>query len=538
MLAELRVCQLGVIEEVGAVFEPGVTALTGETGAGKTLLVDAIDLLTGGPAQASMVRPGAAEALVEGRFVDGEEEVVLTRVVASAGRSRSYADGRMVPLARLAELGRALVDLHGQHSQQSLLTPAAQRSALDLAGGVSTERLAGVRRRVRELREAQAALGGDERDRARQADLLAYQLAEIDAARLEDPAEDDALSAEEEILSDAAGIAEAAAGAWRAVAGDEGIVDRLGDVVAAVSGRPVLAAVRDRLLAAGAELSDVAAEARRIAETVESDPGRLAAVGERRRVLAELRRKYGGSLAEVISFGEALRAELGELLARDERAAAVAAQLREVEAELASESERVWTARGAVARTFSAEVEAELRSLAMPGARFAVDVGEGAVIWMLGANPGEPMMPLSKVASGGELARAMLAARLVVCRAGGRGGPDTLVFDEVDAGVGGEAALAVGRALAALSPPHQVLVVTHLAQVAAFADHQLAVAKSLEGERTVARVRPVAGEERVAEIARMLSGRPGSDSARRHAAELLAAAAGERGSTRNGSARR
>jgi DNA repair protein RecN (Recombination protein N) len=538
VLSELRVCQLGVIEEAVAVFEPGVTALTGETGAGKTLLVDAIDLLTGGPAQTSMVRPGAPEALVEGRFVDGDEEVVLARVVAAAGRSRAYVDGRMVPLGRLAELGRALVDLHGQHSQQSLLSPAAQRSALDLAGGVSTERLTALRRRARELKEAQAALGGDERERARQADLLSYQLAEIDSARLEDPAEDDALRAEEEMLSDAAGLAEAAAGAWRAITGDEGIVDRLGEVAAAVSGRPALSAAHDRLLGAAAELSDVAAEARRLAETVESDPARLAAVGERRRVLAELRRKYGGSLAEVIAFRETLRSELDELLARDERAAAVAAQLQEVEVELAAESERVWTARSSAARSFSAEVEAELRSLAMPGARFAVDVGEGAVTWMLGANPGEPLLPLSKVASGGELARAMLAARLVVGRAGGRGGPPTLVFDEVDAGVGGEAALAVGRALAALSPPHQVLVVTHLAQVAAFADHQLAVAKALEGERTVARVRPVEGEERVAEIARMLSGRPGSDSARRHAAELLVAAAGERGSTRNGSARR
>jgi DNA repair protein RecN (Recombination protein N) len=538
VLSELRVCQLGVIEEAVAVFEPGVTALTGETGAGKTLLVGAIDLLTGGPAQTSMVRPGAPEALVEGRFVDGDEEVVLARVVAAAGRSRAYVDGRMVPLGRLAELGRALVDLHGQHSQQSLLSPAAQRSALDLAGGVSTERLTALRRRARELKEAQAALGGDERERARQADLLSYQLAEIDSARLEDPAEDDALRAEEEMLSDAAGLAEAAAGAWRAITGDEGIVDRLGEVAAAVSGRPALSAAHDRLLGAAAELSDVAAEARRLAETVESDPARLAAVGERRRVLAELRRKYGGSLAEVIAFRETLRSELDELLARDERAAAVAAQLQEVEVELAAESERVWTARSSAARSFSAEVEAELRSLAMPGARFAVDVGEGAVTWMLGANPGEPLLPLSKVASGGELARAMLAARLVVGRAGGRGGPPTLVFDEVDAGVGGEAALAVGRALAALSPPHQVLVVTHLAQVAAFADHQLAVAKALEGERTVARVRPVEGEERVAEIARMLSGRPGSDSARRHAAELLVAAAGERGSTRNGSARR
>lgn len=542
MLSELRVRQLGVIEDVTIVFDHGVTALTGETGAGKTLVVDAIDLLSGGAAQTTMVRPGAEEAMVEGRFHDGEEELILTRVIPAAGRGRCYLDGRMVPLARLGELGRQLVDLHGQHAQQSLLSPGVQRDALDHAGHIDTSEVAALRKVVRDLRDSLEGLGGDERARARQLDLLSYQLTEIRSAGIEDPAEDEALQAEEELLADAAGLAEAAALSHASLAGEDGAVDRLGEALAATTGRSALDNLGARLLAVADELSDVAGEARRIAETVEADPDRLATIGERRKILTELRRKYGGTLGEVIAYRQRLTEEVDELRSHDQRAAAAAAELERAETDLAAETQRLWRARGQAAGPLSRSVESELRTLAMPLARFEIRVEDESVVWMLGANPGESVLPLSKVASGGELARAMLAARLVLGRAGGdSGGPPTLVFDEVDAGVGGEAAVAVGRALAALSPRHQVLVVTHLPQVAAMADHQLAVTKEVEGERTVASVRPVEGEERVVEIARMLSGRPDSDSARRHAAELLASASSTNGvasSTRGSRQRR
>jgi DNA repair protein RecN (Recombination protein N) len=538
VLGELRVRQLGVIEDVTIVFEPGVTALSGETGAGKTLVVDAIDLLTGGAAQPTMVRPGAQEAVVEGRFHDGEEELVLSRVVPTTGRGRCYLDGRMVPLARLAELGQQLVDLHGQHAQQSLFSASAQRDALDEAGRVDASEVAVLKKTVRELRDSLAGLGGDERSRARQMDLLSYQLTEIESAGIEDPGEDEALQAEEELLADAAGLAQAAALSHDALAGEDGAVDRLGQALAAIAGRSALEKLGDRLVAVADEVSDVAAEARRIAETVEADPDRLASIGERRRILTEMRRKYGRTLGEVIAYREQVAAELEELLSHDQRAAAVAVELEQAEKELAAATERLWQARRQAAGPLSESVQAELRTLAMPLARFEVRVEDDSVVWMLGANPGEPVLPLAKVASGGELARAMLAARLVLGRAGGEGGgPSTLVFDEVDAGVGGEAAVAVGRALAALAPRHQVLVVTHLPQVAAMADHHLVVTKEVHGERTVASVAPVVGEERVVELARMLSGRPESDSARRHAAELLASASSSGGgarSTRNG----
>ena len=576
MLEELRVRNLGVIEDQTVVLGAGMTALTGETGAGKTLLIDAIELLTGGPADPTLVRAGAAEAIIEGRFVtsaavlaeatgtgdagDGagegaaddragegeagegeadEVEVILSRVVPARGRSRCYVDGRMVAAAQLGALGRALVDIHGQHAHQSLLAPATQRHALDRAGSVDTTEVERARREVRELRAAQAGLGGDARERARRLDLLTYQLKEIDDAGLDDPDEDRALQDEEELLADAAGLVEAAGAAWQALAGDDGVVERLGAVVSATAGRKPLDGLHRRLAGLQEELTDVAGEARDLSESVEDDPGRLAAIGERRRVLTELRRKYGGTLAEVIAYREEIRAQVDELESYDARAAAIEADLERAEKELDAALTRLWEARRAAAPAMSAAIEAELRELAMRRARFSVDVGADPareeVTWLLGANPGQPMLPLAKVASGGELARAMLAARLVVGRAQRAGtaagataattGPVTLVFDEVDAGIGGEAATAVGRALGALGRDSQVLVVTHLAQVAAFADHHLAVAKEVvDDTATVARARPVSGGERVVELARMLSGRPDSDSARQHAEELLASA--------------
>ena len=571
MLVELRVTNLGVIEDQAILLGPGLTALTGETGAGKTLIVDAISLLAGAPSDPSLVTPGASEARIEGRFegffddhpegaeargpdgsrsADRPGEIILTRVIPASGRSRGYVDGHMASLAQLAELGRHLVDIHGQHAHQSLFSPVAQRNALDTAAGIDTAGVESWRRRVRELSQALAELGGDPRERARQLDLLSYQLGEIDAARVDDPDEDRRLLEEEELLADAAGLVQAAGAAWEALAGDDGLVERLGSVVSATSGRRTLSELHDRLLAAQEELVDVAAEARRVAESVEDDPGRLAAIGERRRTLTELRRKYGGTLEEVIGYREDLRRRVGELESHDRRAAEVGAELERSRKELTAALERVWEARRAAAPRLAAAVEKHLRTLAMPRARFEVEVGpepaEESVTWMLGANPGQPLLPLAKVASGGELSRAMLATRLVMGpgagrpgpgghgppgeEAGGRGnrGPTTLIFDEIDAGVGGEAAVAVGRALAALGEHHQVLVVTHLAQVAAFASAQLSVAKevvSAEGkERTVAEARPVEGEARVVELARMLSGRPDSESARRHAEELLSAA--------------
>ena len=549
-LLELHVQDLGVIEELSLLLGPGMTALTGETGAGKTLVVTAIDLLLGGRADPVLVRPGAPEARVEGRFcvpVAGPAsgtspaphdavETVLARVVPSEGRSRAYLDGRLATLGALAEVGTTLVDLHGQHAHQSLLSAAAQRAALDAAAGVDLTPLRTARDDVARIDAALARLGGDARSRARELDLLTFQVDEIDAARLDDPDEDAVLEAEETELADAVAHREAGARAAAALADDGAALDGLGAALAALGHRSPFSAAAARLRVLQAELLDVASELRDRAEAIAEDPTRLDAVRARRQALRELRRKYGDTLAEVMAEGERLRARRAELVSHDDQVARLERERDAALARVAAAAAVVGGRRRAAAPALAAAVQARLADLAMPRARLAVHVGADdpgdEVTFLLAANPGSPLLPLAKVASGGELARTMLALRLVLGDAGGApaggGPPPTLVFDEVDAGIGGEAALAVGRSLAALGASHQVLVVTHLAQVAAFADAQVVVRKhDLDGvaRTTVTRVD---GAERVAELSRMLSGMSGSEAARRHAEELLAEAARRR----------
>jgi DNA repair protein RecN (Recombination protein N) len=584
MLSELRVSQLGVIEDLTLVLGPGMTALTGETGAGKTLVVEAIELLLGGRADGVLVRPGAAEALVEGRFVlptgleapgapnegapfagtsdkdapdaAGATEVVLSRAVPVDGRSRAYLDGRMASVGALAELGERLVDLHGQHAHQSLLSGAAQRDALDSYAGTDRRPRETARAALREIDEALARAGRDGAGRSGEMELLRYQLAELSAAQIEGPGEDTELEAEEERLGKAAAHRAAAEAVYEDLSGDEQVLDLVGNAVARIAAHPPLEALHERLKSVAAELADLASEARETAEGLEEDPERLAEVVSRRGLLRELRRKYagpGGSLADVLTLQEDANKRLDELEGLEELSAHLAEERAHALAKLRRAAADLGDARRAASAALGEGVERGLRRLAIPRARFEVRVGgpphgesvnQGAggeaddlrelsgedVTFLLAANPGEPLMPLSKVASGGELARAMLALRLVLVGvssqrgAGTNGavqGPLTLVFDEVDAGIGGEAALAVGRALAELGRRYQVIVVTHLAQVAAFADAQIAVSKIEREGRSIALAAAVSGKERVIELSRMLSGQPDSATARRHAEELL-----------------
>ncbi|HEX2046355.1 MAG TPA: DNA repair protein RecN [Acidimicrobiales bacterium] len=528
MLVELHVRDLGVIADLHLVLARGMTALTGETGAGKTLVVEAIELLVGGRADSVLVRPGAEEALVEGRFVgpDGDETVVA-RAVPRQGRSRAYVDGRLATAAELAERGRALVDLHGQHAHQSLLSPRLQRAALDRFAGVDLRPLGEARHRVKAVDQALAALGGDSRARAREIDLLRFQLAELDTAALDDPDEDRALEAKEDALADAAAHREAAAAAYDALMGDGGALDALGRAVDAVAARTPFADLDARLRAVQAELAEAASDVRHAGDAIVDEPELLDQVRARRRLLRELCRKYGEQLSEVMAYRAEARHRLAELESHGVRVETLESERRDAVAAVDRAAVVVARARREAAPALAARVEAHLAQLAMPGARLEVTVeGPGPaddVELLLAANRGAPPLPLAKVASGGELARAMLAARLVLTDA-----PPTLVFDEVDAGVGGEAALAVGRALAELAADHQVLVVTHLPQVAAFADHQVVVTKDDRSGRTAASARHVTGGDRVVELSRMLSGQPASDTARGHAEELLATAAAER----------
>jgi DNA repair protein RecN (Recombination protein N) len=533
VLVELHIENLGVIERASLSFGPGMTALTGETGAGKTMLVEAIELLVGGRADATIVRHGTDEARVDGRFLvdHGDEpvEIVLTRIVPADGRSRAYVNGRPATAATLADEARSLVDLHGQHAHQTLMTTAAQREALDRFADVDLAPLREARARVTEIEAELATLGGDERVRAREIDLLRYQVAELDAADIVDPLEDDQLSSEEATLADAQGHRTAGDGAVEALRGDVGADESIAAALRLLDGRAPFESLAARLAAISSELDEVVRDLRDTSESIEEDPARLDSIRERRQLLVDLRRKYGESLDEVMVFHRDAADRLRELLDYDRRAAQLDAELGAARAAADKAARAVRAVRAAAAPALASEVESRLRELALPDAAVAIEVGDDGesddlagdhVRFLFSANPGSPVLPLQRVASGGELARTMLALRLVLSTGSAGADVSTLVFDEVDAGIGGSAANAVGAALAALGQHHQVLVVTHLAQVGGRAIRQHVVSKEVRDDQTFTSVDEVTGDDRIAEIARMLTGSV-TDAALDHARELL-----------------
>ncbi len=545
MLLELRVENLGIIEQLEIVVERGLTAVTGETGAGKTLVVEALELLAGARADAALVRPGTPEARVEGRFVDPTtgEEVVVARAVPAEGRSRAYIDGRLATAGELADLGARLIDLHGQHTHQSLLAPARQRAVLDTYAGApaldARAEYQAARQVMRDIDLAMGDLGGDERARAREMSLLQYEIEEIDAADLSSPDadgrdEDQRLEAEEDALGHAAANREALTAAHASV--DDAAAEAIGVAAGSLADRVPFVALGERARALQAELAELAHDLRVAAESVIEDPERLDQVRERRRRLRELQRKYGDTLADVVAHRHASAARLDELAGYEARIVELEAQRTRAGASATEAAGRLHVARTAAAGALAEAVQERLRRLAMVGAELAITVESGEagedgtdrVVFELAANPGEAALPLAKVASGGELSRAMLALRVVLAERGGKGRGPVLVFDEVDAGIGGEAGAAVGRELAVLAETAQVLCITHLAQVAACANSQIVVRKAEEGGRTRASAYAALGPDRVAELSRMLAGVEDSAHARRHAEELLSSGAEDR----------
>lgn len=523
MLVELAVRNLGVIEEASLLLGPGLIALTGETGAGKTLITESVLLLTGGRSDPSLVRTGATEAEVEGRFLppgEGAEEIVVRRVIPADGRSRAYLDGRLATASALTEAVGDLIDLHGQHGHHLLLRPPARRAALDRFGQIDLTALREARMAVRAAEAELDELGGDDRARAREIELLAFQLEELEAAGLGDSDEDDRLIAEERLLGDSSAHREAAIGASSLLGADGVVGDGLSRALSLIRERAPFEAESERLQALLTEALDLAAELRGAAETIQDDPARLVAVGERRRLLSELRRKYGASLADVVAYRDDAADRLQTLRRFDERAQVIDAEIERLRAEEQAAAAVVGAARRKAAPKLAKRVQERLRDLALPKAQIEVSVGEDPgddVDFLVAMNPGLAPGPVAKVASGGELSRVMLALQLVVADA-----PPTMIFDEVDAGVGGQAATAVGRALGEVAVGRQVLVVTHLAQVAACADSHVHIAK---GETTDGRALTTLVDldhpARVIELSRMLSGSPDSETAHSHALELL-----------------
>jgi DNA repair protein RecN (Recombination protein N) len=482
------------------------------------------------------VRAGATEARVEGRFVDpaSGSETVLARVIPADGRSRAYLDGRLATVAEMAEVATRLLDLHGQHQHQRLLDPTVQTALLDaFAGEPAADALAAyraARAEVRRIDEALAETGGDERARAREIDLLRFQVLELEGAALTDPDEIDALATEEARLADADALRAALDAAYSALQGAG--LDAAGAAAAALTGRVGLGEHEARVRGLQSEIADAAHDLRDARDGVVDDPARLAAVQERRRTLRDLGRKYGATCGEMLAFLEESRRRLDELESSGARVEALTAA-REAAAAVVREVATVLTGvRRAAADSLADTVQERLVRLAMPAARLRVEVeggpetddGADRVTFMLAANAGEPFRPLARAASGGELARAMLAVRVALHAAGvGADGVPVLVFDEVDAGIGGEAGSAVGRELRALAEGCDVVCVTHLAQVAACADNQIVVTKRTVRDRTIAMAEVVNGDDRITELSRMLAGVGDSEHARRHAAELLGA---------------
>lgn len=568
----MRIRSLGVIDDAVVELSPGFTAVTGETGAGKTMVVTSLGLLLGGRADPALVRIGAKSAVVEGRISVGPQTpaavraeeagaelddgaLLISRTLSAEGRSRAHVGGRSVPVGLLAELADDLVAVHGQTDQQGLLRPARQRQALDRYAGdtvaVPLAKYTAAHRRLRAVATELDELTTRARERSQEADLLRFGLDEIAAAEPQ-PGEDTELAAEAERLGHAEALASAATLAHAALAGNPEDPEGVEATTLVAGAHRALEAVRshDRELAGLAErigeigilMADVAGELAGYADGLDADPLRLAAVEERRAALNHLTRKYGQDIAAVLAWAEESAARLAELDGDDDRIGELTAERDALRTELGELAQTLTDARTASAKRFADAVTAELAELAMPHARVTVEIrqtevaedadgievggrtvaygpaGADEVELLLAPHPGAPPRPIAKGASGGELSRVMLAVEVVFA---GSDPVPTYLFDEVDAGVGGKAAVEVGRRLARLAKSAQVVVVTHLPQVAAFADRQLLVAKTNDGSVTRSGVTVLEGEERVRELSRMLAGQEDSETARAHAEELL-----------------
>jgi DNA repair protein RecN (Recombination protein N) len=560
LIETLRIRGLAVVDEAELEFGPGLNVLTGETGAGKSIVLGALALLAGGRVATRDAREGAEEAVVEAVFrtdalpdleaelrarglAADDHQLVVRRSFTAGGRSRAQVSGQLVPVSTLAELFAGRLEISSQHDSQALLRPGAHGLLLDRKGGLLELRgaVAEAHRRIREIEAELASVRARAQERARREDFLTFQVREIDAADL-DGDEIDVLRALRSRLAHAERLRSEGSGALARLLGDPASGDVAGaaDLVAEAERSladlarldPELAPLCERLAGAAAELRDAAADLERHLDTIDADPARLAGIDERLHAVEQLQRKYGETVADVLAHRERAAAELADLAGADERVVELERERAVCAARLDRDARHLSEGRAKTAEALAGEVERSLRELAMPEARFAVALRAAAPDEELPSGPtgrelpeftfaaagaGEPR-PLRQVASGGELSRVFLSIKQAL-RAEDAG--MVLVFDEVDAGIGGEAADRVGRCLAELAARHQVLCITHLPQIAAYGDVHFRVEKSVSGREPSAHIAPVEAAARIEEIARMAGGDRAGRASRQYARELL-----------------
>jgi DNA repair protein RecN (Recombination protein N) len=550
MLRFLSIKRVAVIDSAEVDFEPGLNVLTGETGAGKSILVEAVGLLLGGRASGDLVRTGEENAAIEAIFESGGEELLVRREITSQGRSRAFVNGSLVTAGALKELASRLIELHGQHEHQTLLDPATHLAivdafgALDQAADRTAAAFAAMRLAKEELEEARKSIA----DRASRQELAAFQLSELDKVAPQ-PLEDDELAALRGVLANADRVERLCTEAYTTLYDNDGAVlaglgsvwRRVGDLAAL---DPQFKPYLDAREGIKSQLEDLASFLRKYAGTIESSPERLQQVEDRLAQLERLKRKYGPTLSEVIARRDALRRQLTELEQGGERAADLERACEQARRAYLASAQALGVERRRAAAELVGTLEKALGDLAMEQTRFEVRFnvealpesawslqGVDAAEFFVSPNPGEELRPLVRVASGGELSRIMLAIKTLTARSrhGFSQATDRppshaspgLIFDEVDAGIGGRVADVVGRRLRMLGSAFQVLCITHLPQIAAMADTHFQIEKRVEGGRTLTSVRRLGGEERVEELARMLGGESVTDGVRQAAREML-----------------
>jgi len=564
VLAELHIRDFAIISEINISFSPGFNAFTGETGAGKSIIIDALDLVLGGRASPDMVRTGASSSLIQAMFVlegdvlrevsellesnglDPSEELIITREISSSGRSSARINGSLVPVTLLRQLGENLVDITGQSEHLVLLRPSAQRNMLDHYAGAIDLR-SEVSQLYNEIRQVQSeldALVSGQREAERRADMLRYQIEEISSADLQ-PGEDEELLKRRNLLANAEKLAQLADNAYQSLySSSTSAIDQLQQAQSLLEELVrldnSLSSNLDMISEAVVAVEEASLSIRRYRDAIEFDPGMLEVVEERLDLINRLKRKYGATIEEILQYRDSAEAELSDIENSDEKIKKLETQLENLRQQLAQKAKALSSIRSKAAKDLGRKIEQELNDLLMTNAQIEIKVGykqpsdysisiDGTEVGidqtgaddielLVSPNPGELLKPIAKVASGGEISRIMLAIRTVLSAADNT---PTLVFDEVDVGIGGRSGRIVGEKLAGLASNHQVIAITHLAQVAAYADTHFKITKVIQDNLTTTRVDKLDREGIRHELAAMLGGMPVTDRSLQSADELI-----------------